>query len=65
MVVNPSNLVLMQMNDMCQIWNETPERAEGAKQAMSDLYEVVTHGLLSPDLRYMVYYILISIFIVS
>lgn len=53
------------MNDMCQIWNETPERAKGAAQAVFELYEVVTHDLLSPDLRYMVYHILISIRLVS
>nr|XP_048330411.1 callose synthase 10 isoform X2 [Ziziphus jujuba var. spinosa] len=33
------------------IWNETPERAKGAAQAVFELYEVVTHDLLSPDLR--------------
>ncbi|XP_043723776.1 callose synthase 10 isoform X2 [Telopea speciosissima] len=31
--------------------NETPELARGAAKAVYDLYEVVTHDLLSPDLR--------------
>ncbi|GMH21528.1 hypothetical protein Nepgr_023370 [Nepenthes gracilis] len=33
------------------IWNETPERAKGAAKALYEFYEVVTHDLLSPDLR--------------
>lgn len=37
---------------MCQIRNETPELAKGAAKAVYDLYEVVTHDLLSSDLRY-------------
>ncbi|KAF3436800.1 hypothetical protein FNV43_RR19553 [Rhamnella rubrinervis] len=32
------------------IWNETDERAKGAK-ALYEIYEVVTHDLLSSDLR--------------
>ncbi|KAK9090225.1 hypothetical protein Sjap_023402 [Stephania japonica] len=32
-------------------WNESPARAEGAAKAMYEFYEVVTHDLLSPDLR--------------
>lgn len=31
--------------------NETPELAKGAAKAMYDLYDVVTHELLSRDLR--------------
>ncbi|KAL6997050.1 Callose synthase 10, variant 2 [Sarracenia purpurea var. burkii] len=31
--------------------NETPDLAKGAAKAVYDLYEVVTHDLLSPDLR--------------
>lgn len=33
------------------IRNETPELVRGAAKAVYDLYEVVTHDLLSPDLR--------------
>ncbi|XP_009791092.1 callose synthase 10 isoform X2 [Nicotiana tabacum] len=33
------------------IRNETPELSKGAAKAMYDLYEVVTHDLLSSDLR--------------
>uniref|UniRef100_A0AAU6MUF6 1,3-beta-glucan synthase n=1 Tax=Paeonia lactiflora TaxID=35924 RepID=A0AAU6MUF6_PAELC len=33
------------------IRNETPELAKGAAKALFDLYEVVTHDLLSSDLR--------------
>ncbi|KVI06253.1 Glycosyl transferase, family 48, partial [Cynara cardunculus var. scolymus] len=35
-----------------QIMNETPELAKGAAKAVYELYEVVTHELLSSDLRY-------------
>lgn len=35
-----------------QTQNESPELARGAAKAMYDLYEVVTHELLSPSLRY-------------
>lgn len=31
--------------------NETPELAKGAAKALYDLYDIVTHELLSPDLR--------------
>lgn len=34
-----------------QIRNETPELSRGAAKALYDLYEVVTHDLLSSDLR--------------
>lgn len=37
---------------MSQIRNETPDLAKGAAKAMFDFYEVVTHDLLSHDLRY-------------
>lgn len=60
-VVKPINLVLMEMNCIYQIWNETDERAKGAAKALYEIYEVVTHDLLSSDLRFMVCYILISI----
>ncbi|KAF3437237.1 hypothetical protein FNV43_RR19990 [Rhamnella rubrinervis] len=33
------------------IWNETDERAKGAAKALYEIYEVVTHDLLSSDLR--------------
>lgn len=39
---------------MFQIRNESPELAKGAAKAIFELYEVVTHDLLSADLRYMV-----------
>lgn len=37
---------------MSQIRHETPDLAKGAAKAMLDFYEVVTHDLLSHDLRY-------------
>lgn len=37
---------------MSQIRQETPDLAKGAAKAMFDFYEVVTHELLSHDLRY-------------
>lgn len=39
---------------LCQIRNETPELARGAAKAVYELYDVVTHELLSSDLRYMI-----------
>lgn len=40
----------------CQIWNETSERAIGAAKAVRDIYEFVTHQLLTSDLRYGVFF---------
>lgn len=34
--------------------DETPQLAKGVANAVYELYEVVTHGLLSPDLRYVI-----------
>ncbi|KAH9720649.1 callose synthase 10 [Citrus sinensis] len=39
------------MGELCQIRNETPDLAKGAAKALFQLYEVVTHDLLSSDLR--------------
>lgn len=47
---------LTRMNDLCQIRNKTPDLARGAAKAVLDLYEVVTHDLLSSDLRFVVCY---------
>lgn len=46
------------MDCLCQIRNETDVLAKGAANAVFDLYEVVTHDLLSSDLRYDIYYAL-------
>lgn len=46
------------MDCLCQIRNETDVLAKGAAKAVFDLYEVVTHDLLSSDLRYVIYYAL-------
>lgn len=45
-------LVLSRFNALTGllIMDETPELAKGAAKAVYELYEVVTHGLLSPDL---------------
>lgn len=45
---------LLQLNSkaLCQTRNETPQLARGAAKAVFELYEVVTHDLLSSDLRY-------------
>lgn len=37
-----------------QIMDETPELAKGAAKAVFELYHVVTHDLLSSELRYAV-----------
>lgn len=42
---------------MFQIRNETTDLAKGAAKAMFDFYEVVTHELLSHDLRYITRFI--------
>lgn len=47
--------------DLCQLRNEDPGLAKGAAKAVFELYEVVTHDLLSSDLRFMIYFALISI----
>lgn len=44
-----------------QIMDEKPELAKGAAKALHDFYEVVTHGLLSSDLRYALFNIPISL----
>lgn len=44
------------MGELCQIRNETPDLAKGAAKALFQLYEVVTHDLLSSDLRFVVGY---------
>lgn len=36
---------------LCQTQKETPGLAKGAANAVFDLYDVVTHELLSSDLR--------------
>jgi hypothetical protein len=40
----------------------TPERERGAAKALYDLYEVVTHELLSSDLRYMIGHMILKIY---
>lgn len=40
------------MDNWCQIRQETDVLAKGAAKAVFDLYDVVTHDLLSSDLRY-------------
>ena len=42
--------------DLCQLRNEHPGLAKGAVKFVFELYEVVTHDLLSPDLRFMIYF---------
>ena len=39
-----------------QIRNETPELAIGAAESVREIYEVVTHHLLTSNLRYAVGY---------
>lgn len=39
-------------SDFWQMRDETSARAKGAAEAVYELYEVVTHELLSSDLRY-------------
>lgn len=41
---------------------ENPELARGAAKALYDLYEVVTHELLSPDLRYMILHMMQNLY---
>lgn len=42
------------MIDLCQIRND-PELAKGAAKAVYELYDVVTHDLVSSDLRYIIW----------
>lgn len=42
--------------------NESPEIARGAAKALYDLYEVVTHELLSSDLRYMILHMMQNLY---
>ncbi|CAK7336614.1 unnamed protein product [Dovyalis caffra] len=44
-------IAVIRMIHLSQIRNETPELAKGAAKAVYDVYEAVTHDLLSSDLR--------------
>lgn len=47
-------VIMFITSDLCQIRNEMPELARGAAKALFELYDVVTHELLSSDLRYLI-----------
>lgn len=55
-------LVITLTSDLRQMRDGTPEREKGAAKAVYDLHEVVTHELLSPDLRYMIGHMLLKIY---
>lgn len=46
------NLYFINVEILFQSRNKTPELEKGAPKAMYELYEVVTHDLLAPGLRY-------------
>jgi hypothetical protein len=55
-------LVIILTSDLRQMRDGTAERERGAVKAVHELYEVVTHELLSPDLRYMIGHMMLKIY---
>lgn len=52
----------MLTSDLHQMRDGTPERERGAAKAVYELYDVVTHELLSSDLRYMIGHMILKIY---
>lgn len=55
-------LVIILTSDLRQMRDGTPEREKGAAKAVNELYEVVTHELLSSELRYMIGHMMLKIY---